>query len=117
MRMRILHIMVRPLCTIRAPPTVDIRFAMSAIHMIMTGLSILSLLLLVAAADTSSTSTTECNLQVVECPYTQKELHIENIMIPGCCKWPCGLHKNTTASIILEFHTGKSFQEASYKLK
>ena len=110
--MRILHMYL----TIRAPPTVDIRFAMSAIQMIMAGLSILSLLLLVAAANASSTSTTECNLQVEECPHTPKELHIESVMIPGCCEWPCGLHKNTTASIIVEFHTGKSFQEASHKL-
>ena len=73
--------------------------------------SVLSLLLLVAAACSyTATATTECNLLVEECPNTAKVLHIESVMIPGCCEWPCSLRKNTTASIIVDFHTGKSFQ-------
>jgi hypothetical protein len=66
------------------------------------------LLVLVAVTNTSSTATTECNLQIKECPSVVKGLRIESLtIIPECCEWPCDLHRNTTALIIIDFHTGK----------
>ena len=74
----------------------------------MTIIWILSLLLLLVVAANRYTAA-ECNLQVEECPAMVKGLEIESLMIPGCCEWPCKLLKNTTASIIIDFRTGKSF--------
>ena len=74
--------------------------------------SVFSLLLFVAAtiSYTATAATTKCNLKVEECPNSLRVLHIESVVIPECCEWPCNLRRNTTASIIIEFHTGKSFQ-------
>ena len=73
----------------------------------MKQISVLNVLLFVAVAITSSAATTECNLQVKECSSVVKGLTIDSLMIPGCCEWPCDLHRNSTALIIINFHTGK----------
>ena len=74
----------------------------------MRRVSVLSVLLLASVATTGSTATTECNLQVKECSSVVKELTIDNLTIPGCCEWPCDLHRNSTALIIIDFHVGKA---------
>ena len=72
--------------------------------------SILILLLVIGTAVAllnSHAATSECNLPAKDCPTSEKGLEIDSVMIPGCCEWPCTLHKNTNVSIIIEFHTSE----------
>ena len=54
-----------------------------------------------------TTAEQQCKLPVKECPTEVKGLEIQSIMIPGCCEWPCSLHKNISGPIIIEFRTSE----------